>query len=142
MLWRAHTFRHMVHRMPGQTILELACGEGTFTRQLARVSRGENPITAVTFVPDAPRPADLPPQVSFLTASSLPGPLRDRQFDFVVAVGLLDRRSCAPLLQYAYDALKPGGELLFYETNPCNVVPKPRRPLSGPTGRHDPPSLL
>ena len=142
MLWRAHTFRHMVHLMPGQTILELACGEGTFTRQLARVSRGENPITAVTFVPDAPRPADLPPQVSFLTASSLPGPLRDRQFDFVVAVGLLDRRSCAPLLQYAYEALKPGGEVLFYESNPWNVVLKARRLLSGLIGRHDPRSLL
>jgi len=85
MLWRAHTFRHIVHLMPGQTILDLGCGEGTFTRQLARVFRGENPITAVTFVPDAARPADRPPQVSFLTASSLPGPLQDRQFDFVIA---------------------------------------------------------
>jgi len=142
MLWRAHTFRHMVHLMPGQTILELGCGEGAFTRQLVRVSRGENLITAVTFVPEVPRPVDLPPEVSFLTASSLPGPLQDRQFDFVVAVGLLDRRSCAPVLQYAYEALKPGGEVLFYESNPWNVVLKIRRLVSGLIGRHDPRSLL
>ena len=42
MLWRAQTFRHMVHLLPGQTILELGCGQGIFTRQLVRVSRGEN----------------------------------------------------------------------------------------------------
>src|SRR5262245_2831600 len=49
LLWRAQTFRHTVHLLPGQTILELGCGEGRFTRALLRVSREENPITAVTF---------------------------------------------------------------------------------------------
>ncbi|HEY8650399.1 MAG TPA: hypothetical protein VIL70_05750, partial [Chthoniobacterales bacterium] len=32
--WRAQTFRHIVHLLPGQTILELGCGEGLFTRAL------------------------------------------------------------------------------------------------------------
>ena len=49
LLWRAQTFRHTVHLLPGQTILELGCGELRLTRALLRVSRGENPITAVTF---------------------------------------------------------------------------------------------
>src|SRR3954451_12753852 len=49
LLWRAQTFRHTVHLMPGQTILELGCAELRFTRALLRVSRGENSITAVTF---------------------------------------------------------------------------------------------
>ena len=44
--WRAQTLRHMVHLLPSQTILELGCGQGRFTRQLIRVTRGENPITA------------------------------------------------------------------------------------------------
>ena len=65
MLWRAHTFRHMVHLLPGQTILELGCGRGMFTRQLARVTRGENPITAVTFAADTHRQVELPAQVAF-----------------------------------------------------------------------------
>ena len=50
LLWRAQTFRHMVHLLPGQTILEIGCGQGMFTSKLHRVSRGENAITAVTFV--------------------------------------------------------------------------------------------
>ena len=36
MLWRGQTFRHMVHLLPGQTILELGCGQEIFTHQLAR----------------------------------------------------------------------------------------------------------
>src|ERR1051326_7328136 len=47
LLWRAQTLRHTVHLLPGETILELGCGEGRLTRALLRVSRGENPITAV-----------------------------------------------------------------------------------------------
>src|SRR5262245_19780305 len=47
--WRAQTFRHTVHCLPGQRILELGGGGGLFTRQLARVTCGENPITSVTF---------------------------------------------------------------------------------------------
>src|SRR5688572_29801800 len=49
LLWRAQTFRHLVHLLPNQTILELGCGEGLFTEQLNIVTRGENEITAATF---------------------------------------------------------------------------------------------
>ena len=48
LLRRAQAFRHTVHLLLGQSILELGCGGGRFTRALLRVSRDENPITAVT----------------------------------------------------------------------------------------------
>ena len=48
LLWRAQAFSHTVHLLLGQAILELGCGGGRFTRALLRVSRDENPITAVT----------------------------------------------------------------------------------------------
>ena len=127
LLWRAQTFRHLVHLMPGQSVLELGCGDGLFTRQLFRVSRGENPLTAVTFDLDCRRLAALPEKVEFLAVSSLPGALRGRQFDFVVAMDLLDRGNCAELLKIVYDLLRPGGQVLFYESNPWNAVLKLRR---------------
>src|SRR5439155_27006351 len=58
MLWRAQAFRHVMHVLPGQSILEIGCGDGAFTRQLAKVTRGECPLTAVTFDADSERPQD------------------------------------------------------------------------------------
>ena len=99
LLWRAQTFRHMVHLLPEQSILELGSGQGLVTQQLLRVSRGENPITAVTFCSDNARPGLLPEPIEFLHASSLPGALRGRTYDFVIAMDLLDKRNCAWFLQ-------------------------------------------
>src|SRR5712691_2676617 len=73
LLWRAQAFRHMVHLLPGQTILELGCGEGLFTRALLRVSRGENPITAVTFRQPSKSPLDVETTAKFLGISELTG---------------------------------------------------------------------
>lgn len=142
LLWRAQTFRHMVHLLPDQAVLELGCGQGLFTRQLFHVSRGENPITTVTFNADNIRPEDLPASIEFLRTSSLPGELAGRQFDFIVAMDLLDKRNCAWVLQNVYELLKPGGQVIFYESNPWNVVLKFRQSISQLYGRKDPRRLL
>src|SRR5215813_4776839 len=117
--WRAQTFRHLMHLLPSQTILELGCGKGRFTRQLFTVTRGENPILAVTFGRPTIRP-DVPAAVEFRSISSLPADLNNRRFDFIVGIDLLDRENCAWMMQSVYALLKPGGEALFYESNPWN----------------------
>ena len=87
--WRAQTFRHTTHFLPGQTILELGCGDGLFTRTLVRVTRGENPITAVTFQEG---PAPEVEGAETLSVKDLPGALAGRRFDFIVGMDLLDQR--------------------------------------------------
>jgi len=140
--WRANTFRHMVHLLPGQTILELGAGRGLFTRHLGEVSRGRNPITSVTFDSAPETEQDLPAGVERLSADSLPGPLVARRFDFIVAMDLLDRRNCAWLLRRVYELLKPGGQVLFYESNPWNPVLRIRRFASRVFRHPDPRRLL
>ena len=142
LLWRAQSFRHLVHLLPHQTILEIGAGRGLFTRQLCRVSRGENPITAVTFAAGGQPQRALPSSVEFIRASSLPGELADRRFDFVVGTDLLDKRNCAWFLQKVHQLLKPGGQVVFYESNPWNVVLRLRRSLSRIWGHKDPRHLL
>lgn len=142
LLWRAQTFRQLVHLLPGQSILELGCGRGRFTRQLIKVSRGENPITAVTFAATPAPPAELPAGVEYLQLRQLPGQLAERRFDFIVAMDLLDRHNSTWALQTIYELLKPGGQVLFYESNPWNVVLKARRLAGRMLGRPDPRNLL
>jgi SAM-dependent methyltransferase len=139
--WRAQTFRHMVHVLPSQSILELGCGQGRFTRQLFSVTRGENPITAVSFGTAPSRP-DVPAAVEFHSVTALPGALAGRRFDFIVGADLLDKRNCGWLMQHIYGLLKPGGEVLFYESNPWNAVLRVRRALTGRFGAKDPRKLL
>jgi hypothetical protein len=73
---------------------------------------------------------------------SLPGTLAGRRFDFVVAIDLLDRRNCAWLLQNVYELLNPGGEVLFYESNPWNLFLRLHRALGRCLGKRDARSLL
>ena len=142
LLWRAQSFRHMMHLLPQQTILELGCGDGRFTRQLLAVSRGENPITAVSFIPDAERPNGVPRSVEFLSADALPDRLVGRRFDFIVGMDLLDKKNCAWVMQQVYELLKPGGEVVFYESNPWNLFLTLRRNVSRWFGHADPRNLL
>jgi dolichol-phosphate mannosyltransferase len=74
-----------------------------------------------------PRPARLPPSVEFLVSQSLPGALEGRQFDFIIAHDLLDKRNAAWFLQQVFTFLIPGGRFLFYESNPWNVIRRLRQ---------------
>jgi dolichol-phosphate mannosyltransferase len=142
LLWRAQTFRHTVHLLPGETILELGCGEGRLTRALLRVSREENPITAVTFQSAVLDSLTSHPKVELLQLSEFPGRLKDRQFDYVISMDLLDRRNSSGLLGALYGLLTPGGELVCYESNPWNPVHKIRGLLLRIVGRADPRNLI
>jgi SAM-dependent methyltransferase len=129
--WRACTTRHMLHLLPGETILELGCGSGALTRALQSVSRGECPITAVTFDPanDLSWLTDMLPTTQGVRLGAFPGELEGRQFDYVIASNVLDHHCAAPLLTEVQKLLKPGGRLLFFESNPWNPVFQLRKRL-------------
>ena len=142
LLWRAQSFRHMVHLLPGESILELGCGKGIFTQQLAKVTRGENPITAISFNPNNQEIKDLPLSVNYLNVCSISDELLNKQFDYIVAMDVLDESNSSWLLQNIYELLKPGGKIIFYESNPWNLVLKIRRFIARIVGKKDPRKLL
>jgi SAM-dependent methyltransferase len=131
--WRAQTVRHLFHLLPGESILELGCGSGQLTRALVRATRGQCPITAATFALSTDGEA-LPSAgavVEVVKLTDFPGVLRGRQFDYIVASNLLDSANAAAVLREIFDLLRPGGRLLFFETNPWNPVFQLRRRLCG-----------
>ena len=142
LLWRAQTFRHTVHLLPGQSILELGCGEMRLTRALLRVSRNENPITAATFRVLPAVPSGVPPDIELVDLQDFPGPLAGRKFDYVIAMDLLDRTTSSKLLEKVYELLAPGGGIVFYESNPWNPVHKLRGSLLKLFGKRDPRNLI
>lgn len=142
LLWRAQTFRHTVHLLPGQTILELGCGEGKLTSALLQGTSQENPITAVTFQKVASNRRSPNPKVEFLQLSQLPGALAGRRFDCIIAMDLLDRSTSTELLELVYELLAPGGEMVFYESNPWNPMHKLRGVWLRIVGKRDPRNLI
>src|SRR4051794_18803880 len=95
LLWRAQTFRHMVHLLPGQSICELGCGKGMFTNQLFEISRGENPITAVTFQHELPIFEAPFSSIETLAITDISKDLKGRAFNFIIAMDLLDQPTCS-----------------------------------------------
>lgn len=129
--WRAQTVRHLFHLLPGESILELGCGSGFLTRALMRATRGECPITGATFcpAPDDGRLQALASDVEVVRLTDLPGELSGRSFDYVVASNLLDHGNAAVVLRAVQKLLRPGGRLLFFETNPWNPLFQLRKGL-------------
>jgi dolichol-phosphate mannosyltransferase len=142
LLWRAQTFRHTVHLLPRQTILELGCGELRFTRALLRITRGENPISVVRFRKQSAISTEIEAKVEFLEAAALLRAFGGRRFDFVVAIDLLDSSSSSQLLEIVHQLLMPGGEMVFYESNPWNPVHKLHRRILPLIGKRDPRNLI
>jgi SAM-dependent methyltransferase len=119
--WRALTVRHSFHILPGETVLELGAGGGLWTRYLAEVLRGENPITAAVFNRDLlPSASAVPPSVRFVAVEDLSRDLPPAGFDYVVGTAILCHNDFERNLAAIHRLLKPGGQLLFFEANYWN----------------------
>ena len=120
LLWQAQSFRHLVHLLPGETILEIGSGRGLFAEALVTVSRGRNPITAVRFGRESPFPGAIADAVEHLRLTSVPGRLADRRFRYVIVQNILEGEGAPFLLDWIYTLLEDGGQVVCFESNPWN----------------------
>jgi SAM-dependent methyltransferase len=114
--WRALTFRHSFHVLPGETILELGAGSGIWTEHLAEVLRSENPITGAVFNRQFLRESTCS-GVQFRYVEDLAKDLEPESFDYVVGTAILSHGGYEHTLRELYRLMKPGGQLLFFEAN-------------------------
>ena len=131
--WRARMTRHLFHLFPNESILEIGCSSGLWTRKISESNGHTNKICAATFDKlDYEHMAKdrLPDNIEPVLLEAFPGALAGRQFDYIVGWNLLTDDNCAPILLEVKKLLKPGGRLLFFDPNPWNPYYIIRRFLS------------
>ena len=122
-------FPAMLPPIAGLRGLDIGCGEGGNTRQLAR--RGARMAaldTSPTFLRHA-REAEReePLGIKYVRADAARVPFADEAFDFATAfMSLMDMPEQTPALAEIHRVLRPGGFLQFSILHPCFVPPHRR----------------
>src|SRR6201981_2378381 len=108
------------HLRPGMSVLELGCGTGYFTRELAR-SRAD--VVAIDVSPELLEIAKAnhsAPNVRYEIQNAYELNYPDAVFDSVVGSSVLHHLEIEESLREIYRVLKPGGTIYFTEPNMLN----------------------
>ncbi len=133
-------FLAMLPPIAGLHGLDIGCGEGGNTRELARCGARMTALDmSPTFLRHA-REAEVadPLGIEYVHADAACLPFADEAFDFATAfMSLMDMPDQATALAEAYRVLRPGGFLQFSILHPCFVPPHRRvlRKADGTTVR-------
>jgi SAM-dependent methyltransferase len=111
-------FREIVPQ-PGRRTLEIGCGEGRVTRDLARRGHNVHSIDAAPTLIQAAHEID--PGGRYLLADGASLPFADESFDLVVAYNsLMDVDDMGGTVREAARVLEPGGRFCISVTHPIN----------------------
>ena len=130
-------FLRMLPPVGGRRGLDIGCGEGGNTRQLARLgARMTGFDLSPTFVRHALQEERREPlDIAYCVASATRLPFAGESFDFATAfMCLMDIPQADLALAEAFRVTKPGGFLQFSITHPCTDTPH-RRNLRDADGR-------
>ncbi len=108
------------HIRPGMKILEIGCGLGYFTKELARTGAL---ITAIDVSPDlldAARVKIKQDNVTFKEEDAASLTFADNSFDSIVGSSVLHHIDIDEALKELHRVLRPGGTLCFTEPNMLN----------------------
>ena len=119
-------FFEMLPPIDGLKGIDIGCGEGHNTRELAKRGATMSAIDiSEVFIRHARHTeTERPLGIQYLQASAVELPFADQQFDFATAfMSLMDLREQDQALTEAFRVLKPGGFLQFSITHPCFDTP-------------------
>jgi SAM-dependent methyltransferase len=108
------------HLKPGMSVLELGCGTGSFTRELARSGAD---VVAIDVSPELLEMAKAncsAPNVQYQIQNAYALSYSEGAFDSVVGSSVLHHLEVEKALRGAYRVLKPGGTIYFTEPNMLN----------------------
>jgi ubiquinone/menaquinone biosynthesis C-methylase UbiE len=108
------------HLKPGMTVLELGCGTGSFTRELARSGADVVAIDVSLELLEIAKANSSAPNVQYQIQNAYALSYPDAIFDSVVGSSVLHHLEIEDALREIYRVLKPGGAIYFTEPNMLN----------------------
>ena len=108
------------HLKPGMTVLELGCGTGYFTRELARSGADVVAIDISPELLEVARANDSVPNIHYQIQNAYALGYSDAVFDSVVGSSVLHHLEIEEALRDIYRVLKPAGTIYFTEPNMLN----------------------
>jgi 2-polyprenyl-3-methyl-5-hydroxy-6-metoxy-1,4-benzoquinol methylase len=109
------------HLAPGMEVLELGCGTGYFTKEIAKTGAQ---LTAIDISPElieiAEQTVRNAERITFSIQNAYAMNLEDDRFDAVVGSSILHHLNVALALRECFRVLKPGGTICFTEPNMLN----------------------
>jgi 2-polyprenyl-3-methyl-5-hydroxy-6-metoxy-1,4-benzoquinol methylase len=108
------------HLRPGMIVLELGCGTGYFTQELARSGADVVAIDVSPELLEIARSNCSAPNVRYQIENAYGLSYPEAVFDSVVGSSVLHHLEIAAALRNIYRVLKPGGTIYFTEPNMLN----------------------
>lgn len=115
--------RRMCNISKAACILEVGCGDGEFTKRLARVVASHTNIIAIDVTPKAierARASVKQKNVTFRIKNITHLPLPNNSCDIICGISILHHVPLSPALREMHRVLKPRGEIFFTEPNMLN----------------------
>jgi SAM-dependent methyltransferase len=108
------------HLRSGMSVLELGCGTGYFTRELARCGANVVAVDVSLDLLEIARADCAAANVSYEIQNACAMNYRDAIFDSVIGSSVLHHLEVKVALREIYRVLKPGGTIYFTEPNMLN----------------------
>ena len=118
--WARRTKMLSSHLRQDDKVLELGCGSGYFTKELAKLPIDLVAIDISPSLLEVARKSIVSPRVQIVEGNAYDLDFADHSFDSVVGSSVLHHLECDAAIRETYRVLKPGGWAVFTEPNMMN----------------------
>jgi len=118
--WKRRVKMLTTHIKSADTVLEIGCGTGYFTKEIVKTGAL---VTAIDISPELLNIAKFEiaePNVSFVLDNAYDLSFEDNRYDSIVGSSVLHHLDIEKAISEMYRVLKPGGSMFFTEPNMMN----------------------